>query len=89
MKGIPRKQRVRYSTVPGTASAGVCISAASGWTRKVSPAARTILDPRKKVTVFPVIQAVCSRLPPPTAWAMDTVVPMARPTSITVTICIT
>ena len=41
------------------------------------------------VTVFPTHTAASLCLFPPTAWPIDTVEPMARPTIITVSMCIT
>ena len=44
---------------------------------------------RKRVTVLPTAAEAPARSFPPTARAMDTVEPMARPTIITVSMCIT
>ena len=43
----------------------------------------------KRVTVLPMLEAAIFRSDAPTAWAMDTVEPMARPTIMTVSICMT
>ena len=43
----------------------------------------------KRMTVFPMLCAACFRLPLPTACPMLTVVPMASPTIMTVSMCIT
>ena len=45
--------------------------------------------PRNRVTVLPVQAEARFRSPLPTAWPMLTAVPMARPTIITDSMCIT
>ena len=89
IKGIPRKQMVRYATVPSTASAGVDITPTIGRTRSSSTTVSTMESPKKSVTVLPTFSEICLWFLPPTARAMLTVVPIASPTSITVSMCIT
>ena len=89
MNGIPRKHTVRYAAVPSAASAGVDMTATMGHTSATSKTVSTTATPANRVTVLPLARVACARLPPPTACATCTVVPMASPTSTTVSICIT
>ena len=89
INGMPIKQTVRYRTVPSTASAGVDIMPTIGRTRMSKSAASPTDSAINSVTVLPTASDAFFRSPPPTACPMVTVVPMARPTSITVSICIT
>ncbi len=75
--------------VPGTASAGVDITAAMGRTSATSTSVSTSDTARNTVTVLPMPRAALALSCPPTAWPTYTVVPMARPTIITVSMCIT
>ena len=60
-----------------------------GRRRHSKAAASTRERPRNSVTVLPVEAETRFRSPQPTACPMLTVVPMARPTIITVSMCIT
>ena len=86
---MPIKQIVRYCTVPSTAAAGVDVAATMGRTQQISAAISTSDVPRNSTVVLPTQTAAFFRSLPPTACPMDTVVPMASPTIITVSICIT
>ena len=87
--GMPRKQIVKYCFVPATAADGVAISAVIGPVRNSSPAVRQTDSPINRVTVLPIWAAAFSALPAPTSFAMHTVAPMASPTIMTVSICMT
>ena len=89
MNGMPRKQMVRYRTVPETASAGVDMTAVMRCTSKSKTTVSRAEIPPKSVTVLPTARAALFSSPAPTACAMVTLVPMARPTSITVSMCMT
>ena len=60
-----------------------------GRTSSTSAAVSTSESAIKSVTVLPTSSAARRRSPAPTACPMLTVAPMARPTIITVSICIT
>lgn len=75
--------------MPSTASAGVDMTATMGRTQASSPAVNTSESPKNSVTVLPVTAAAWRRSPAPTARPMQTVVPMASPTIMTVSICMT
>ena len=87
INGIPIKQIVRYVTVPFTASAGVDITDTMGCTSISNNAIPTTATPMNKTMVLPTAFDACFLLSPPTACAILTVVPIARPTIITVIIC--
>lgn len=87
INGIPIKQIVRYVTVPFTASAGVDITDTIGCTSISSNAIPTIATPMNKTMVLPTALDACFLLSAPIACAILTVVPIARPTIITVIIC--
>ena len=89
IKGMPIKQTVRYATVPSTASAGVDITETMGCTSKSSSTVRATDTETKRTTVFPTACAVFLLSPAPIFCAMLTVVPMASPTIITVSMCMT
>ena len=89
MKGIPIKQIRRYAMVPETASAGTDMTRVIGLTRNSSPTVNTTETDRKSVMVLPIAREACFLLPAPTACPIITVPPIARPTIITVSICIT
>ena len=89
MNGMPIKQTVRYATVPGTASAGVDIQTAIGSAIRASTAVSATETAIKSVTVLPMPPAARRLSLPPTACPMNTVAPMASPTIITVSMCIT
>ena len=89
MHGMPIKQMMRYAFAPATASSGTDTSRMMGSTKPTSTAASTTDPVRNRVTVLPMSFAAWERFPAPTARPMVTVVPMARPTIITVIICIT
>ena len=86
---MPRKQTVRYRRAPATASAGVDMTPTMGPTHASSTAVSTTESPINSTVVLPIFSAIRRRFRPPTAWAMVTVEPMARPTIITVSMCIT
>ena len=75
--------------MPATAASGVDISATMGFTHTSSSAMAATATAMNSVMVLPTMAEVRLPSPAPTARAMDTVVPMARPTIITVSICIT
>lgn len=75
--------------MPLTASAGVDMTETIGLTRRSSTAVRATDTPKKSVTVLPTHFEALLRSLPPTACPTLTVVPIARPTIITVSICIT
>ena len=89
MNGMPRKQMVRYAAVPPTASSGVDMTAAMGRTSSRRRTVSVTETAIKSSTVFPMSCAACFRFSAPTACAMLTVVPIASPTIITVSICMT
>ena len=80
---------VRYCRVPATAASGVDISVTMGFTHTSSNAMAASATTINSVIVLPTMAEVRLPSPAPTARAMDTVVPMASPTIITVSICIT
>ena len=75
--------------MPSTASAGVDMTATMGRVMHSSTPVRTTDRPMNRVTVLPMHREARLWSPPPTAWPMLTVAPMARPTSMTVSMCIT
>lgn len=87
--GIPTKQIVRYATVPSTASAGVDITATIGRTMQRKNAIIAAETIQNKITVLPMVCEIFFLFFAPTACPMVTVVPIASPTIITVSICIT
>ena len=89
IKGMPIKQMVRYWTVPSTASAGVDMTAAMGRTSASSAAVSTRDTAMNRVTLLPTARAARSCSWPPTARPMVMVAPMASPTIMTVSMCIT
>ena len=89
INGIPRKQTNRYCLVPATASAGIPIRVTIGFTRNTRTAMTTTDIPMKNVTVLPIEAEAASSFPAPTLLPIVTVVPIASPTMITVSICIT
>ena len=89
MNGMPAKQMRRYAMAPGTASGGVdsrctigCVSPS-----RANVAAAAIIV--KRETVFPIARRMPSSSSAPTKRPIMTVVPMARPTIMTVTMCMT
>ena len=86
---MPIKQMVRYSMVPDTAASGVDIIVTTGRTKIRSATVRTTDRHINSVTVLPIPEAAFSLSPAPTACPMETVDPMASPTIMTVSICIT
>ena len=89
IKGMPAKQMRRYARAPGTASGGVD----SSWTIGcVSPSRAHVASAAiiaKRVIVFPMARRMPSSSSAPTKRPIMTVVPMARPTIMTVTMCMT
>ena len=75
--------------MPSTASAGVDTKPTSVC-RKISKITVSTNDkPKNRVMVLPVKRPARRRSPAPTAWPMQTVVPIASPSNITVSMCIT
>ena len=75
--------------MPGTASAGVDMTAAIGRASASSSPVSTTLSARNSVVVLPMQPAAPRRSRAPTAWPIVTVAPMARPTIMTVSMCMT
>lgn len=75
--------------VPSSACAGVDIAIAIGLLRRRSAAVSIMESPMNRVVVLPMQDAVLLSLPPPTAWPMLTVDPIASPTIMTVIMCMT
>lgn len=71
------------------ASFGVAITYVIGRTRRTNRIVKTIDRDMKRVIVFPMSLATCILSFATIYWAMLTVVTIARPTIITVSICIT
>ena len=71
-----------------TASAGVDMAFTMGSMHKVSNTAAATERLKNKVTVFPIVTSTCFSFFAPVSWPMETVVPIASPTIITVIICI-
>ena len=89
MKGIPAKQMVRYCTAPSAASGGVDIAATMGRTSASSAAVSTAATAMNSAALLPMARAARSFSPAPTARPMAMVAPMASPTIMTVSMCIT
>ena len=89
IKGMPIKQMVRHAAVPPMASVGVDIAETIGRT-STSKTAISVMDTAiKSVTVLPTSFAAWLRSHAPMACPMLTVVPIASPTIITVSMCMT
>ena len=89
INGIPIKQMMREAAVPSDGSAGVDITEMLGRTSTSRITISVTETAINSVTVFPMSCAACFRFPAPTACPMLTVVPMASPTIMTVSICMT
>ena len=89
MNGIPAKHIVRYAAVPKTASSGVDITITTGFTRHISSIVKGMDIAMKSVAVLPITSDAFFLSPAPTACPIFTVAPMASPTIITVSMCIT
>lgn len=89
INGMPIKHTVRYRAVPSTASAGVDITETMGSTSSTSAAVSTTETSMNSVTVFPTQADMRFLSPAPTARPIDTVVPIASPTIMTVSMCMT
>lgn len=89
INGIPIKQPVRYAAVSLIASFGVDMAETIGWTKRSKRTVSATETAINSVTVFPISCAAPFRSPAPTACPMLTVVPIARPTIMTVSMCIT
>ena len=89
MNGMPAKQMRRYAAVPSTAASGVDMTATMGRTASSSAAVSTAERARNSTAVLPTQAEARRRSPAPTACAMFTVEPMASPTIITVSMCMT
>ena len=86
---MPAKQMMRYRTVPPTASSGVDMTLTIGRTSRTRTAVMAADTSMNSVTVLPTQAETRFLSLAPTARPMDTVVPMARPTIMTVSICMT
>ena len=60
-----------------------------GFTRNTNTKVSTIETSINKITVFPIVLDAFCLLFAPTACPMETVTPIARPTIMTVSMCIT
>ena len=89
IKGTPAKQMPRYSLVSPTASAGVSITFVIKFTQSSSPTVIAAANIAKNATDAPTVLAAARSSPAPTCLPIRTVAPMAKPTIITVSICIT
>ena len=89
IKGIPRKQILKYIAVPAAASCGVDMTLTMPFTEKNKTIVNTIESIINNVTVFPVSAAALFLSLAPIACPILTVAPIARPTIITVSMCIT
>jgi hypothetical protein len=89
INGIPIMQIVRYVTVSENASGGVNIIAAIGFTAMSNTIMIMTDKDINRVIVFPMADDASSCFPAPTARPISTVAPIARPTIMTVIICIT
>ena len=83
------KHIIRYLTVPATASCGTPISSTISFAAIRNTIVITMAIPINNVIVLPIALPALSSLLPPMALPIITVVPIARPTIITVIICIT
>ena len=75
--------------MPSAAAAGVDIRPTMGSTSRMSRIVAARETPRNNVMVLPMTKEACREFRAPTAWPMRTVEPMASPTIITVSMCIT
>ncbi len=89
MKGIPRKHTIRYALVPSTASWGVDIKETTVEDSSVRRTVRKIATIEKRTIVPPTLRPASLLSPAPIACEIETVLPMERPTIMTVSICIT
>ena len=87
MKGMPMKHILRYTAVPSTASSGVDVTWTMASARKYRITAATTESDMKRTAEFPIPQEMFFLFPAPTACPMLTVVPIASPTIMTVSIC--
>ena len=89
IKGTPAKQTVRYCLASGTASAGVDSAArmpsVNSSSRAVAAREKTV----KMTAVLPMQLEAARRSPAPMERLMATVLPMARPTMMTVSMWVT
>ena len=76
-------------TVSKTASAGVDITDTMGFTSTSKSTITAADTPINKVMVFPTVSAACLDCFAPTALPMVTVAPIASPTIMTVSMCMT
>ena len=89
MSGMPKKQMRRYDCVPGTASIGVSIALVIPPRSATSTTASTSETPKKSTAVVPMAVRMFRWSSAPTACAIVTVVPIASPTIMTVSMCMT
>ena len=78
--GTRNRKPMIFSTIP---------TAVIGRRSSSSPTVNTSESDRNSVTVLPVAAAACGRSSAPMARAIETVVPIASPTIMTVSICMT
>lgn len=79
----------RYTLVSSTASAGVSITSVIKFTESRSPIVSAAANTAKNTTEAPTVFAAPRSSPAPTYLPIRTVAPMAKPTIITVSMCIT
>ena len=89
IKGMPIKQIIRYVTVPDTASAGVDMTDTIGFTKSSNNRVAAADRPINRAAVLPIAARAYEEFLAPTALPMVTVDPMASPTIMTVSMCIT
>ena len=89
MKGTPAKQINRYLRVSSYASGGTARSRRIRFSPSRSSTVAPAAAAANRVTEFPTLRAVLGPSFAPTAWLIDTVEPIARPTMTTVSMCIT
>ena len=80
---------VRYLMVLLTASSGVDMTATMGFTKQSRIAVRATDSSMNKDAVLPTAKFTCLRSCAPTARPVITVVPIASPTIMTVSMCMT
>ena len=89
IKGIPAKHTFKYALVSSIASSGVLITLTIGATSTSNTNDNTTATNAKSTIVFPIVLAILRRSFAPTNLAIITTEPIASPTIITVSMCIT
>ena len=89
MNGIPIKQMFRYQINPSTASSGVAMTDTIVLTESSNNTVHTIERDINNTAVFPTARFTFSFSFAPAARPIMTVEPIASPTIITVSMCIT